>query len=220
MSGITHKVEDTRGFTLVELLIVIGCICLLAAILFPVFSRAKYRALETTEISEMRQLGVAQGIYAADTGEQFCSVDQLLQSGLIPKPICLSPLDRMPNGLANDYMSFLAKHSNLYASLLLPYPETFVGFRELGYSRQSFTDNVLTQPGAGWLVSLTRTTGATPKIWDSMLTGYYRRLEMDGSVQLKPQVTFPYMGSTAQHPIFWFMDVSDEWKIDFANHEH
>jgi len=55
-----------RGFTLIELLVVIAIIAILAAILFPVFARARESARKTTCLSNLRQLGVACSMYAQD----------------------------------------------------------------------------------------------------------------------------------------------------------
>lgn len=51
------------GFTLIELLVVISIIAVLAAILFPVFGRAKDKAKQATCLSNMRQIGLAFGMY-------------------------------------------------------------------------------------------------------------------------------------------------------------
>ena len=48
-----------RGFTLIELLVVIAIIAILAAILFPVFAKARDQARKATCGSNMRQLGLA-----------------------------------------------------------------------------------------------------------------------------------------------------------------
>ena len=53
-----------RGFTLVELLVVIGIIAVLIALLFPVFSRAREQAHRTKCLSNLRSLGQAMFIYA------------------------------------------------------------------------------------------------------------------------------------------------------------
>lgn len=58
-----------RGFTLIELLVVIGIIAILAAILFPVFAKAREKARQITCASNMRQLGMAAMQYTQDNDE-------------------------------------------------------------------------------------------------------------------------------------------------------
>ncbi len=55
-----------RGFTLIELLVVIAIIAILAAILFPVFAKAREKARQVACMSNMRQLGLAFGMYIED----------------------------------------------------------------------------------------------------------------------------------------------------------
>ncbi|MER3466413.1 MAG: hypothetical protein C4340_04580, partial [Armatimonadota bacterium] len=55
-----------RAYTLVELLIVVAIIAVLAAILFPVFSRAKEAAKKTNCLMNVRQFSVATILYSAD----------------------------------------------------------------------------------------------------------------------------------------------------------
>lgn len=57
-----------RAFTLIELLTVIGIIALLAAIIFPVFARAKDGANRAGDISDMNSLRSALQIYRVDQG--------------------------------------------------------------------------------------------------------------------------------------------------------
>ncbi|MFW6438179.1 MAG: DUF1559 domain-containing protein [Armatimonadota bacterium] len=60
-----------RGFTLIELLVVIAIIAILAAILFPVFARAREKARQTSCLSNMKQLGLGMMMYAQDYDERF-----------------------------------------------------------------------------------------------------------------------------------------------------
>ena len=60
-----------RGFTLIELLVVIAIIAILAAILFPVFARAREKARQTSCLSNLKQLGLGLMMYAQDYDERF-----------------------------------------------------------------------------------------------------------------------------------------------------
>jgi prepilin-type N-terminal cleavage/methylation domain-containing protein len=63
--------ESKRGFTLIELLVVIAIIAILAAILFPVFAKAREKARQTTCVNNNKQLGLALIQYAQDWDEML-----------------------------------------------------------------------------------------------------------------------------------------------------
>jgi prepilin-type N-terminal cleavage/methylation domain-containing protein len=63
-----------RAFTLIELLVVIAIIAILAAILFPVFAQAKVAAKKTSVLSNAKQLGLAEIMYASDYDDLFSPV--------------------------------------------------------------------------------------------------------------------------------------------------
>ena len=58
-----------RGFTLIELLVVIAIIAILAAILFPVFARAREKARQTSCLNNVRQIMTAMVMYQQDYDE-------------------------------------------------------------------------------------------------------------------------------------------------------
>jgi prepilin-type N-terminal cleavage/methylation domain-containing protein/prepilin-type processing-associated H-X9-DG protein len=58
-----------RGFTLIELLVVIAIIAILAAILFPVFAKAREKARQSSCLSNLRQMTTAFLSYAQDNDE-------------------------------------------------------------------------------------------------------------------------------------------------------
>ena len=60
-----------RAFTLIELLVVIAIIAILAAILFPVFAKAKDAAQRTRSFSQMRQLAAGVTLYTEDASATF-----------------------------------------------------------------------------------------------------------------------------------------------------
>ena len=60
-----------RGFTLIELLVVIAIIAILAAILFPVFARAREKARQASCTSNQKQIALGILMYAQDYDEAF-----------------------------------------------------------------------------------------------------------------------------------------------------
>jgi prepilin-type N-terminal cleavage/methylation domain-containing protein len=60
-----------NGFTLIELLVVIAIIAILAAILFPVFAKAREKARSTACLNNLKQLGTAHQMYMDDWDNAF-----------------------------------------------------------------------------------------------------------------------------------------------------
>lgn len=65
------KRESERGFTLVEMLVVIALIAILASLLLPVLSRAKSKSESISCLNNARQLGLAWLLYADDHGDRL-----------------------------------------------------------------------------------------------------------------------------------------------------
>lgn len=62
----TGRSGSKRGFTLIELLVVIAIIAILAAILFPVFARAREKARQITCTSNLKSLALTMALYKED----------------------------------------------------------------------------------------------------------------------------------------------------------
>ncbi len=67
----TLSPRKRSGFTLIELLVVIAIIAILAAILFPVFAKAREKARQTTCLSNEKQIGLATLQYIQDYDESY-----------------------------------------------------------------------------------------------------------------------------------------------------
>ncbi len=63
------RASTRKGFTLIELLVVIAIIAILAAILFPVFAKARENARKSSCQSNMKQMGIGLGMYVQDFDE-------------------------------------------------------------------------------------------------------------------------------------------------------
>lgn len=68
--------RTASGFTLIELLVVIAIIAILAALLFPVFARAREKARQATCLSNLRQIGIATRSYVQDNNSVFLRDEQ------------------------------------------------------------------------------------------------------------------------------------------------
>jgi prepilin-type N-terminal cleavage/methylation domain-containing protein/prepilin-type processing-associated H-X9-DG protein len=66
-----HAAPRRAGFTLIELLVVIAIIAILAAIIFPVFAKAREKARQASCLSNEKQIGLAIAQYIQDYDETF-----------------------------------------------------------------------------------------------------------------------------------------------------
>src|SRR6218665_2985479 len=80
----TQPKMKRHGFTLIELLVVIAIIAILAAILFPVFARARENARRSACQSNLKQIGLGIAQYTQDFDEKLPSVTRLAgRSGIL-----------------------------------------------------------------------------------------------------------------------------------------
>ncbi|PQV64880.1 prepilin-type N-terminal cleavage/methylation domain-containing protein [Abditibacterium utsteinense] len=97
-----------RGFTLIELLVVIAIIAILAAILFPVFGRARENARKISCLSNMKQIGLGVLQYTQDYDER----------------LPMRQYDGSPNGDANTWRRVIfpyVKSTQLFSCPSNPY---------------------------------------------------------------------------------------------------
>ncbi len=96
-------VSPTRGFTLIELLVVIAIIAILAAILFPVFAKAREKARQTTCMNNQRQIVLAIQMWSQDNDEALPPYQSIWGSLDIAKAIFKCPNTKKQ---ANGYVYF------------------------------------------------------------------------------------------------------------------
>lgn len=78
---------ERRGFTLIELLVVIAIIAMLAAILFPVFSRARENARRSSCQSNLKQLALGVTQYVSDFDGRIMPYENLDEYGVLNSEI-------------------------------------------------------------------------------------------------------------------------------------
>lgn len=113
------------AFTLIELLTVIAIIAILAALLFPVLAKARAAALQSTALSNAREIGVAESLYQNDNDGQFV----LYFSGLISADganrVYGPPLSYWPQTLT-PYLGTVRITPGSNQSLIQDLPKVFV----------------------------------------------------------------------------------------------
>jgi len=139
-----RKHVTALGFTLIELLVVIAIIAILAAILFPVFAKAREKARQTACLSNNRQISTAMMMYLEDWDGQFVTVGHEpgegaetwygpLQSYVMSDQVFRCPSLRDDLTMYTDYIiSGVLAHGYPYSGLRDPAGTIMVSERRAG----------------------------------------------------------------------------------------
>ncbi|MFP4250635.1 MAG: DUF1559 domain-containing protein [Armatimonadota bacterium] len=158
------------GFTLIELLVVIAIIAILAAILFPVFARAREKARQASCQSNVKQLCLGFAMYAQDYDECVIpayvaypdpgriSYTRLVQPYVMNQQILICPSDSSP-----------VNYTSTYYTMPRSYALNYDVHRDMGNNPRSMAE--INEPAA--TVSIVDACSSHPGIHTS---GYYNDL--------------------------------------------
>lgn len=112
-----------KAFTLIELLVVIAIIAILAAILFPVFARAKTAAKKTAAISGLKQLGAATLLYMGDHDDTYPRNDDCVDKSSLNPALNTRPFN--PSGVGCSAAPFYYRVNHYgWQKWLMPYTKS------------------------------------------------------------------------------------------------
>jgi len=153
-----------KGFTLIELLVVIAIIAILAAILFPVFARAREKARQASCQSNLKQITLALKQYQQDYDEVFPIASTAMANGTLctpGNPPCCSKAwsqnknASLPTAVATGYV-----HTRLEPYIkntqILACPSANLGTNAYGWNNEltsSTAIGTILQPAATVLVA-------------------------------------------------------------------
>jgi prepilin-type N-terminal cleavage/methylation domain-containing protein/prepilin-type processing-associated H-X9-DG protein len=100
-----------KGFTLIELLVVIAIIAILAAILFPVFAKAREKARQTQCSNNQKQIATQIAIYAQDHDEVLPAAATVWQTIDVPAKVLQCPTAGKTISNAYGYNQYIGGRS-------------------------------------------------------------------------------------------------------------
>jgi prepilin-type N-terminal cleavage/methylation domain-containing protein len=137
--GYVCQSQKKIGFTLIELLVVVAIIGILAAVLFPVFARAREKARQTACLSNLHQLGQAFAMYAQDYDQRLPSITPSAGDDAVATAIHIYP---------ETYLGAYTKNHGIYRcpSDLLSVPVQIPGTGRTLFCSYAAPANVLGYP--------------------------------------------------------------------------
>ena len=119
--------NQKKGFTLIELLVVIAIIAILAAILFPVFAKAREKARQSSCASNEKQIGIAVMQYKQDY-EETMPMSYAAGDGNGTRLTCGTPMyffiDELMPYCKNEQIFKCPSHEGMNCNSAMRYPAT------------------------------------------------------------------------------------------------
>ena len=198
--------KSRKGFTLIELLVVIAIIAILAAILFPVFAKARDAARSTTCKSNLKQLTTAWTMYAQDYDETTIPIriggagtlafrwNEIIQPYVKNQGILVCPSSPTRGGLTYSY-NFSAGGPNGRAFAQIPVPAQTPIFVDSFGSANPLQSLIFLIPGG---------TGGPATIIPRRLNP--NNLNIPGAVHQDNQEAYPFADIHADNANYAFAD--------------
>jgi len=205
-----------RAFTLIEILVCVAIVLVLAAIGGTVYIQAIGRGKLATEISQMHQIGLAANLYHEQYDAWPMSPTQLVDGGLTPKGLWLSPRDRYPRGLSNELLTDMGTGTPTdYLSYRSVFPNTYFGLGDFHKTRE-FVNKVVEKTSPGLFVSLLDSKLIADSGLRGNYEGIYRRVLLDTSVVIRHHQEYTRAGADGKpekfsYKVTWFFDPDKEW---------
>src|SRR5262245_8119558 len=78
-----HRMKSNRGFSLLELLIVVAIILIIATIAIPSLLRSRQAAQESSAVAQIRTINTAEVTYLSSAAGNYGSIPELVTAGLL-----------------------------------------------------------------------------------------------------------------------------------------